>query len=162
MPGATANCRLSARKLEDERPKVAIKATHERGRGTYGPEKIQKELAEVEKVEIGLSHVKRLHREMTLRYRQVKKYKATTDSNHKLPVTTQSAESELRCVRSEPGLGCGHHLRCHRGRPALPGGHQNLPGQGNRRLRHEPPQDTGSSRPRPVPGCYGPASCQGG
>lgn len=28
----------SARKLDDERLKVAIKATHERRRGTYGPE----------------------------------------------------------------------------------------------------------------------------
>lgn len=76
----------SARKLEEERLKVAIKAAHERGRGTYGPEKIQDELAEVEKMAAGLSRIKRLRRQMNLRCKQVKKYKATTDSNHNLPV----------------------------------------------------------------------------
>jgi len=39
------NRKPSARKLEEERIKVAIKAAHERGRGTYGPDKIQDELA---------------------------------------------------------------------------------------------------------------------
>jgi putative transposase len=76
----------SARKLEDERLKVAIKAAHERGRGTYGPEKIQEELAEIEKVEAGINRIKRLRRELKIRCKQGKKYKATTDSNHKLPV----------------------------------------------------------------------------
>jgi len=76
----------SARKLEDEWLKVAIKAAHKRGRGTYGPEKIQDELAEVEKTEVGINRIKRLRREMKIRCKQVKKYKATTDSNHKLPV----------------------------------------------------------------------------
>jgi transposase InsO family protein len=76
----------SARKLEDERLKIAIKAAHKRGRGTYGPEKIQEELAEVEKIEVGINRIKRLRRVMNIRCKQVKKYKATTDSNHKLPV----------------------------------------------------------------------------
>ena len=80
------NRKPSARKLEDERLKVAIKAAHERGRGTYGPEKIQEELVEVEKVEVGINRIKRLRRELKIRCKQVKKYKATTDSNHKLPV----------------------------------------------------------------------------
>jgi putative transposase len=38
---AWKNRKPSARKREDERLKVAIKAAHERGRGTYGPEKIK-------------------------------------------------------------------------------------------------------------------------
>ena len=80
------NRKPSARKREDERLKVAIKAAHERGRGTYGPEKIQEELVEVEKVEVGINRIKRLRRELKIRCKQVKKYKATTDSNHKLPV----------------------------------------------------------------------------
>jgi len=33
------------RKLEDMRLLVAIKAAHQRGRGTYGPKKIRDELA---------------------------------------------------------------------------------------------------------------------
>jgi putative transposase len=76
----------SARKREDERLKVAIKAAHERGRGTYGPEKIQEELAEVDKIEVGITRIKRLRRKLKIRCKQVKKYKATTDSNHNLPV----------------------------------------------------------------------------
>ena len=76
----------SARKLEDERLKVAIKAAHVRGRGTYGPEKIKEELAEVEQMEAGINRIKRLRRELKIRCKQVKKYKATTDSKHTLPV----------------------------------------------------------------------------
>lgn len=83
---AWRNRKPSARKLEEERLKVAIKAAHERGRGTYGPEKIQDELAEVEKMAAGLNRIKRLRCQMNLRCKQVKKYKATTDSNHNLPV----------------------------------------------------------------------------
>jgi putative transposase len=83
---AWRNRKPSVRKREDERLKVAIRAAHERGRGTCGPEKIQDELLDVEKVEVGLSRIKRLRRQMDLRCKQVKKYKATTDSNHKLPV----------------------------------------------------------------------------
>ena len=80
------NRKTSARKQEDERLKVAIKAAHERGRGTYGPEKIQDELADVEKMEAGINRIKRLRRELKIRCKQVKKYKATTNSNHNLPV----------------------------------------------------------------------------
>jgi len=47
---AWRNRKPSARKLEDERLKVAIKAAHERGRGTYGPKKIQEELVDIEKM----------------------------------------------------------------------------------------------------------------
>ena len=47
---AWRNCKPSTRKLEDERLKVAIKAAHERGRGTYGPKKIQEELVDIEKM----------------------------------------------------------------------------------------------------------------
>ena len=65
--------------------KVAIKAAYERGRGTYGPEKIQDELADVEKMEAGINRIKRLRREMKIRCKQVKKYEAT-NSNHNLPV----------------------------------------------------------------------------
>jgi putative transposase len=76
----------SARRLEDKRLKVAIKAAHERGRGTYGPEKIQEELAEVEKIQVGINRIKRLRRQLKIRCKQRKKYKATTDSKHNMPV----------------------------------------------------------------------------
>jgi ACT domain-containing protein len=65
------NRKPSARKLEEERIKVAIKAAHERGRGTYGPDKIQDELAEIEQMEVGLIRIKRLRRQMKIRCKQV-------------------------------------------------------------------------------------------
>jgi len=89
------NRKPCARRQEDERIKVAIKAAHERGRGTYGPETIQDELAEVERMEVGLNRIKRLRRQMKIRCKQVKKYKATTDSNHKLPVAPNLLNQEL-------------------------------------------------------------------
>ncbi len=76
----------SARRLEDERLKVAIRVAHERGRGTYGPEKIQDELAEFEGIQVGINRIKRLRRAMNIRCKQSKKYKATTDSKHNLPI----------------------------------------------------------------------------
>jgi putative transposase len=92
---AWKNRKPSARKLEEERIKVAIRAAHERGRGTYGPEKIQDELAEVEQMEVGLNRIKRLRRQMKIRCKQVKKYKATTDSNHNLPVAPNLLDQDF-------------------------------------------------------------------
>jgi len=89
------NRKPSARKLEEERIKVAIKAAHERGRGTYGPDKIQDELAEVEQMDVGINRIKRLRRQMKIRCKQVKKHKATTDSNHNLPVAPNLLEQKF-------------------------------------------------------------------
>jgi len=83
---AWKNRKPSSRRLEDERLKVAIRAAHERGRGTYGPEKIQEELAEVENIKTGINRIKRLRRALKIRCKQVRKFKATTDSKHNLPV----------------------------------------------------------------------------
>ena len=85
----------SARKQEDERLKVAIRAAHDRGRGTYGPEKIRDERAEVEPTEVGINRIKRLRRQMKIRCKQVKKYKATTDSNHNLPIAPNLLDQEF-------------------------------------------------------------------
>ena len=98
---AWKNRKPSARKQEDERLKVVSMQSlmkdhdHERGRGTYGPEKIQDELADVEKIEVGINRIKRLRRQMNIRCKQVKKYKATTDSNHTLPVAPNLLDQEF-------------------------------------------------------------------
>jgi putative transposase len=83
---AWKNRKPSPRRLEDERLKVAIRAAHERGRGTYGPEKIQEKLAHVENMAAGVNRIKRLRRALKIRCKQVRKFKATTDSKHNLPV----------------------------------------------------------------------------
>ena len=76
------------RKLEDEHISVAIKTAHDRGRGTYGPEKIQTELLAVDGLDVGLNRIKRLRRKHGIRCKQRKKFKATTDSKHRIPVAS--------------------------------------------------------------------------
>ena len=73
------------RKLEDMHLLVAIKAAHQRGRGTYGPKKIQDELAD-QGIFAGLNRIKRLRRLHGIRCTHKKKFKVTTDSKHNLPV----------------------------------------------------------------------------
>lgn len=75
----------SARAREDERLKVEIKAAHTRSRETYGPRRLQPELAS-EGFHAGRDRIARLRRELGLRCKQKRKFKATTNSNHDLPV----------------------------------------------------------------------------
>ena len=75
----------SPRKLEDMRLVVAIKAAHQRGRGIYGPEKIQSELLAQGK-KAGLNRIKRLRRLHGIHCTHKKKFKVTTDSKHSLPI----------------------------------------------------------------------------
>ena len=76
---------VSPRKLEDMRLLVAIKAAHQRGRGTYGPKKIQDELAD-QGIFAGLNRIKRLRKLHGIRCTHKKKFRVTTDSKHNLPV----------------------------------------------------------------------------
>jgi len=76
----------STRKLEEERIVAAIKSAHERGRGNYGPEKIQTEILAIDGLDVGLKRIKRLRHKHGIRCKQKRKFKATTDSTHKMPV----------------------------------------------------------------------------
>jgi transposase InsO family protein len=75
----------SAHAEEDERLKVAIKAANKRTRNTYGARRLQPELA-ADGFVVGRDRIARLRRELGLRCRQKRKFKATTNSNHNLPV----------------------------------------------------------------------------
>jgi transposase InsO family protein len=75
----------SPRALEDERLKVAIAAAHVKTRETYGARRLQAELNE-EGFAVGRDRVARLRRDMGIRCRQKRKFKATTNSNHEFPV----------------------------------------------------------------------------
>ena len=76
---------LSPRAQADERLKVAIKAVHTQSRETYGPLRMQPELA-AQGFAAGRDRIVRLRRELALRCKQKRKFKATTNSNHDLPV----------------------------------------------------------------------------
>ena len=75
----------SKRALANARLEVEIKAAHERTRQTYGPERLQADLAD-NGVQVGISRIKRIRKKLGLRCRQKRKFKATTDSRHSLPV----------------------------------------------------------------------------
>ena len=75
----------SQRQREDARLSVEIRAAHKRTRETYGPERLQRELA-ASGIRASVHRVKRLRRDLGIRCKQKKKFKATTDSRHKLPV----------------------------------------------------------------------------
>jgi putative transposase len=82
---------VGPRKADDAKLLVAIKAAHERGRGSYGPSKIQEELAEQD-LRAGINCIKRLCKQAGIRCKQKRKFKATTDSRHALPITPNRLE----------------------------------------------------------------------
>jgi len=76
---------LSKRAREEMRLEVEIKAAHKRTRQTYGPERLQHDLAE-HGIRVGICRIKRIRRKLGLRCKQKRKFKVTTDSRHTLPV----------------------------------------------------------------------------
>lgn len=77
--------RPSKRKQEEGVLEVAIKAAHKKSRGSHGPAKLQRDLAE-EGIKAGECRIRRIRKKLGIRCVQKKKYKATTDSKHILPV----------------------------------------------------------------------------
>ncbi len=80
----------SARQQENERLKLAIRAAHGKTRETYGVRRLQPELAAMG-FTAGRDRIDRLRRQMGIRCRQKRRFKATTNSAHALPV----AQNEL-------------------------------------------------------------------
>ena len=64
---------------------TAARSAHERGRQTYGPKRLRSELIDAG-FKLSLSAVKRLRHRLGLRCKHLRKYKATTDSKHNLPI----------------------------------------------------------------------------
>lgn len=73
------------RAQEEARLADAIRSAHARTRASYGPERLQQTLSE-DGVEIGVGRIKRIRKKLGLRCKQVRKFKATTNSQHTLPV----------------------------------------------------------------------------
>jgi putative transposase len=89
--------RPSARALEDERLKVEIRAAHQRSRETYGPRRLQPELAATG-VRVGRDRIDRLRRSMGLCCRQRRRFKSTTNSRHTLPVAPNLLNQDFRAT----------------------------------------------------------------
>jgi putative transposase len=76
---------LSQRARDELRLELEIKAAHRRTRQVYGAEKLQYDLAE-HGIKVGVCRIKRIRQKLGIRCKQKRKFKATTDSRHKLPV----------------------------------------------------------------------------
>lgn len=88
----------SARAQEDERLKIAIRATHKRCRETYGTRRLQSELKALGFI-AGRDRIGRLRKEMEISCKQKRKFKATTNSNHTLPVAPNLLEQNFIATR---------------------------------------------------------------
>ena len=79
-------CRPLSRRLRDDtRLEVEIRAAHRCTRETYGPERLQRDLAD-HGVAVGVHRIRRLRKKLGLKCKQKSRFKATTDSGHRLPV----------------------------------------------------------------------------
>jgi putative transposase len=76
---------LSMRAREEMRLELEIKAADKRTRQTFGPERLQYDLAE-HGIQVGICRIRRIRKKLGIRCKQKRKFKATTDSKHKLPV----------------------------------------------------------------------------
>jgi putative transposase len=71
--------------LQEARLELEIKAMDNRTRHTYGAERLQRELIG-QGVQVGICRIKRIKKKLGIRCKQKRKFKATTDSKHSLPI----------------------------------------------------------------------------
>jgi len=85
---------VSRHAREEARLEIEIRAAHERTRRTFGPERLQADLA-AHGVRIGILRIRRIRKKLGIRCRQVRKFRATTDSNHALPVACNLLDQDF-------------------------------------------------------------------
>jgi putative transposase len=86
---------LSAHERAEMRLEIEIKAAHKRTRQTYGPERLQCDLAE-HGIRVGVCRIKRIRRKLGIRCKQKRKFKVTTDSRHRLPVAANLLNQQFK------------------------------------------------------------------
>jgi transposase InsO family protein len=74
---------LSPRAREEIRLELEIRAADRRTRQTYGPERLQYDLAE-HGIRVGISRIKRIRKKLGIRCKQKRKFKVTTHSKQNL------------------------------------------------------------------------------
>ena len=84
----------SQRSQEENRLEVEIRAAHKRTRCTCGSERLQHDLA-AHGVKAGVCRIRRIRKKLGIRCKQTKKFKATTDSKHALPVAANLLEQKF-------------------------------------------------------------------
>jgi len=87
----------SKRAQEEGRLEVEIKAAHQRTREIFGPERLQRDLAE-HGVKAGVCRIRRIRKKLGIRCKQKRKFKATTDSKHTLPVAENVLNQQFKAA----------------------------------------------------------------
>ena len=80
------------------RLELEIKAAHKRTRQTYGPERLQRDLAE-HGVRVGIGRIKRIRKKLGIRCKQKRRFKATTQSRHRLSVAENVLGQQFKVYR---------------------------------------------------------------
>ena len=88
----------SKRAREEVRLELEIKAAHKRTRQTYGPERLQRDLAE-HGVRVGIGRIKRIRKKLGIRCKQKRRFKATTQSRHRLSVAENVLGQQFKVCR---------------------------------------------------------------
>ena len=86
------------RAQENEPLKIAIRVAHKRHREVYGARRLQPELA-ADGFTAGRDRIIRLRQEMGIRCKQKRKFIATTNSNHSLPIAPNLLAQEFSTTR---------------------------------------------------------------
>jgi len=86
---------LSQRAREEIRLELEIRAADRRTRHTYGPERLQYDLAE-HGIRVGICRIKRIRKKLGIRCKQKRKFKVTTHSRHKLPVAENLLKQQFK------------------------------------------------------------------
>lgn len=84
----------SKRDQENARLELEICAAHQRTRETYGPERLKDDMGKYG-IKTTVYKVKSLRKKLGIRCKQVKKFKATTNSNHDMPVAPNLLEQKF-------------------------------------------------------------------
>ena len=113
----------SPRAQKNAQLETQIKAAHERTRQTYGPERLQADLAD-NGIQVGIHRIRRIRKKLGLTL-QAETQVQGDDGLESCPAgrTEPSGSAVCRCC-AEQSLGNRHHLHRHRRRLALPCGHQ--------------------------------------
>lgn len=88
---------VSKRAKENAQLEVEIRAAHKRTRQTCGPKRIQEDLAD-HGVRAGVCRIRRIRKKLGIRCKQKKRFKATTDSRHDLPVADNLLEQKFEAA----------------------------------------------------------------
>jgi transposase InsO family protein len=91
------NHKPSKRALEEARLELEIMGAHRRTRETFGPERLQRELSE-HGVKVGVCRIRRIRKKLGIGCKQKRKFKATTNSRHSLPVAENLINQEFKAA----------------------------------------------------------------